>query len=84
MPPVVRFMVEHPPPASVWVPEVYLKVLMLAVLDAHFGPDNVTGYLEWIYDRNRKLLSTTLYRALFFVLSPERSPCLVVYRVTWR
>jgi len=45
---------------------------LLAALDAHFGPDNVAGYLEWIYDRNRKLLSTMLYRALFFVLSPER------------
>ena len=72
LPPVVRSMVEHPPPASVWVPEVYLNVMMLAALDAHFGPDNVAAYLEWIYDRNRKLLSTMLYRALFFVLSPER------------
>ena len=33
---------------------------LLAALDAHFGPDNVAGYLEWIYDRNRKLLSTIL------------------------
>lgn len=72
LPPAVRSMVEHPPPASVWVPEVYLNVLMLAALDAHFRTDNVAGYLEWVYERNRQLLSTMLYRALFFVLSPER------------
>lgn len=72
LPSAVRAIVEKPPPVSVWVPEVYLNVLMLAVLDARFGPDNVAGYLEWIYARNRKLLSTMLYRALFFVLSPER------------
>ena len=72
LPPVVRSLLEQPPPVSVWVPEVYLNVLMLTVLDAHFGHNNVAGYLQWIYDRNRKLLSTMLYRALFFVLSPER------------
>ena len=72
LPAVVRSLIDSPPPVSVWIPEVHLNVLMLTVFDSHFGRDNVASYLNWIYERNRRLLSTMLYRALFFVLSPER------------
>jgi hypothetical protein len=72
LPPEVRALVDHPPPVSVWIPEVQFNVITLAVRDAHFGEDDRDGYLGWVLDQNRKLLGTPLYRALFLLVSPER------------
>ena len=72
LPPEVRALVERPPPVSVWLPEVHVAVVMLAVREVHFGPPEFAGYLDWVFDRNRQFLSTTLYRAMFLLVSPER------------
>ncbi len=72
LPQAVRKLLDTPPPVSVWVPEVHFNIAMLAILDAHFGPRNLSGYQEWIYEQNRKLFRTPLYRAVFLVMSPER------------
>jgi uncharacterized protein (TIGR02265 family) len=72
LPPAVRALVDHPPPVSVWVPEVHFNCTMLAVHEVHFAPPLDAGYLDWVYERNVRLFKTPLYRALFLVLSPER------------
>jgi hypothetical protein len=72
LPEEVRALVDHPPPVSVWIPEVQFNVIILALRDAHFGADDLAGYLAWALDQNRRLLGTPLYRALFLLVSPER------------
>jgi hypothetical protein len=72
LPASVRTLVDHPPPVSVWVPEVHFNVVMLAILESQFGGRSDQGYLAWVYDQNARVLSTALYRMLFFVVSPER------------
>lgn len=71
LPPVVRALVDAPPPVSVWVSEVHFNVVMYAIREHHFGGDR-DAFLSWVYAQNRKLFDTTLYRAIFFVVSPER------------
>jgi uncharacterized protein (TIGR02265 family) len=72
LPPALRALVDHPPPVTAWVPEVLFNALMLAIREVHFDPSDVEGFLAWVYEQNRKILSTPLYRVLFFVVSPER------------
>jgi hypothetical protein len=80
LPPPVRALIDHPPPVSVWIPEVHFNVMMLAVREAFFaGRDD--EYLGWVYSQNKKLLSTPLYRAIFLLVSPER--LLVGYEKRW-
>lgn len=80
LPPPVRALVDHPPPVSVWIPEVHFNVMMLSVREHHFGGRD-DDHLAWVYEQNRKLLSTTLYRAIFLVVSPER--LLVGFQKRW-
>jgi uncharacterized protein (TIGR02265 family) len=80
LPAPVRALVDHPPPVTVWIPEVHFNVMMLAVREAHFGARD-SDYLAWVYEQNKKLLSTTLYRAIFLVVSPER--LLVGFQKRW-
>ena len=72
LPPAVRTLVEDPPPVSVWVPEVHFNVITLGIREVHFGPRGTDEYLGWVYEQNRKFLSTPLYRAVFLLISPER------------
>jgi hypothetical protein len=62
-----------PPTVNAWIPEVHLNAWMLAVFDAHFTAAGGTAVFEqWIFERNRKLFRTPLFRILFAVASPER------------
>jgi Protein of unknown function (DUF2378) len=72
LPAPLRALVDQPPPVTAWIPEVHQNALMLAILDTHFDETDVDGFYAWILDRNRRLFSGPLYRALFFVISPER------------
>ncbi len=72
LPTAVRTLLAHLPPVSMWVPEVYFNILMLAILDVHFGTRDLIGYRDWVYTQNRKLFQTPLYRAVFLVVSPDR------------
>lgn len=72
LPPEVRAILDHPPPVSVWVPEVHYTVIMLATHEVHFPGADPEAFIAWVHARNVHLLSTPLYRALFLVLSPER------------
>jgi hypothetical protein len=72
LPPEVRALLDHPPPVSVWVPEVHYTVIQLATHEVHFPGPDPQAFITWVHARNVQLLSTPLYRALFLVLSPER------------
>jgi hypothetical protein len=72
LPAPLRTLIEQPPPVTAWIPEVHQNALMLAILDTHFDETDFDGFFAWILDRNRRLFSSPLYRALFFVLSPQR------------
>ncbi len=74
LPPAAAELVAHPPPVSLWIPEVHSCVVLIAILDRHFppGPAGLEEYAEWTYERNRRLLTRPLYRALFLLISPER------------
>ncbi len=74
LPEALRALVLEPPPVTAWVPEVHAISIMTALRNRHFeaGPAGLDAYEEWTYERNRRLLTKPLYRALFLVLSPER------------
>jgi hypothetical protein len=74
LPREIRDLIERPPLVSAWVPEVHSCVILIALLDRHFerGPAGLEAYAHWTYERNRRLLTRPLYRALFLLLSPER------------
>ncbi len=72
LPDEVRALVDHPPPVSAWIPEVHFNVLSLALRDAYFAADDLDGYLAWVFEQNRRLLATPLYRAVFLLISPGR------------
>lgn len=68
LPREIADLVRVPPLPSDWVPEVQFNTLMLAHED-RIEPEL---FREWVYNRNRKLLSSNLYRVLFLLVSPER------------
>lgn len=70
LPPPVRDLVDHPPPVSIWIPEVHFNIVMLAIFDTYFARSGAGGFQEWVYSQNLKLFQTALYRALFWVMSP--------------
>lgn len=64
--PLARALVDSPPLASSWIPEVPFNALLLAHEDRVPRP----VFEEWTYRRNRQLLASPLYRVLFLLLSP--------------
>ena len=74
LPPLLRDCFENPPVATSWIAEVHVHVLLHAVFDRFFaGPSGGEApFLRWVLESNRALFRTTLYRVLFFVVSPER------------
>lgn len=75
LPAELRSHFDVKPVATSWVPEVHVHALLLATYDRFFaGPrgKGKAGFLDWAYTQNLALFDTTLYRVLFFVVSPER------------
>lgn len=63
------------PVATAWVPEVHVHALLLATFDRFFGAPGGSGergFVDWAYRQNLALFDSTLYRVIFFVVSPER------------
>jgi uncharacterized protein (TIGR02265 family) len=56
----------------VWVPEVHYTVSVVATREVHFPGADDRAFAAWVHERNVRLLRAPLYRALFFLLSPER------------
>ncbi len=71
LPDEVRELILHPPPHSVWVPEVHFHALLHAAYD-HFFIHRMDEYDQWISSSVRSLLNSPLYRIAFFVISPAR------------
>lgn len=74
LPHEVAELVERPPPVVTWIPDVQCLVILTAIRDRHFpsGQAGLEAYSNWMYERNRRLLTRPLYRALFLLVSPER------------
>lgn len=70
LPEELRTLVSEPLPVSAWMPEVEVNALYLALADVHGMSD--TEFIDGFYAVNRAVLSSPLYRVLFFVLAPER------------
>jgi uncharacterized protein (TIGR02265 family) len=68
LPATLAELVQTPPLPNQWVSEVKFNALMLA----HEDLIPSAMFREWVYSRNRKLFSSSLYRILFLVVSPER------------
>jgi hypothetical protein len=60
-------------PEDEWIPEVHVNALMLAVRDHYFGhgDEGLSKFLTWVRVRTLEAFGSPLYRAVFFVLSPE-------------
>ncbi|MEC7522121.1 MAG: hypothetical protein VYE22_19705 [Myxococcota bacterium] len=73
LPPAVVDLARNPPPVSAWIPEAAAMVYLLAIRDHFFAPGVGDGaYESWSYERNKRLLSNRLYRAVFLLVSPDR------------
>lgn len=68
LPDRIQELVAAPPLPSDWTSEVALNTLILAYQDLMPREQ----FARWGYERNRALLSTSLYRVLFLVVSTER------------
>jgi hypothetical protein len=68
LPAPLQALVDAPPPASLWIPEVHATALFLAICDAQF-PDDDT-YVARSLALNRELLQSPLYRMVMFVAAP--------------
>ncbi|RZO47495.1 MAG: hypothetical protein EVA89_39215 [Sandaracinaceae bacterium] len=66
-------LVRNPPMVSAWIPEVVAMTYSISIRDCFFPPGvGDVAYEAWAYERNRRMLSTRLYRALFLLVSPDR------------
>ena len=64
---------QSPPIATAWVPEVHFHVLVHAAFDRmRLETGSSNAFMRWVEAQNRALFSAPLYRAIFFVISPER------------
>ncbi|MEJ7732239.1 MAG: hypothetical protein WKG00_23910 [Polyangiaceae bacterium] len=70
--PELEALATNPPLLTGWVPEVQFNASMLAIYDEHYGAGGMSAYLDWVYDRNRRLFTRPAYKILFLVVSPER------------
>lgn len=79
--PLAQAMLDTPPPASSWVPDVRLHVLYLAAEETCFaGPGGEAAFEQWIFERTRDSLRGPLFGVLFAVLRPELVPTGLPYR----
>jgi hypothetical protein len=55
---------------SAWIPEVINAGIYLAICDSAFGDEE--KFLEWVYRVAVATFEKPMYRALFYIASPER------------
>lgn len=68
--PLLADYVENPLPMSAWVPEVVNAGIYLAICDRAFGDEE--RFLDWVYRVAVTTFEKPMYRALFYIASPER------------
>jgi hypothetical protein len=66
--PLVRLF-DSPPPVTEWLPEVLSVAAHYAIIDAHELSDEAA--VDWMYQTNRQLAQSRLYRAITAVASPQ-------------
>lgn len=62
--------IENPVPTSMWIPEVINAGIYLAICDRAFGDEE--RFLDWVYRVAVGTFEKPMYRALFYIASPER------------
>lgn len=73
LPAVLDALLVNPPQLNVWLPEVHLNALMTAIYEARFAPSGgIEAYERWVWEQDRRILRSPLYRILFMVVSPSR------------
>jgi hypothetical protein len=73
LPAAVERCAQEPPATSTWVPETFHGALSEAIYDARFHEHGgMPAFESWVLERSRKLISSPLYKVLFFVVRPER------------
>jgi hypothetical protein len=73
LPDPLRLLVEYPPLATQWVPEVHQLGLLLAAAEGHFAhAGGEAAFLGWGDRSSLAMLRSPLYRALFAVAGPRR------------
>jgi hypothetical protein len=73
LPEPVESLIRTPPAVTAWIPEAHFNAAMFAVRDIHFpGLRGREDFRRWTHQLAATLFQTTLYRALFFVVSPMR------------
>lgn len=71
LPPTLAALIRNPQPASAFVSEVHVNVILGVLLDTSLG-GRVAALVAHAHARNTALFSRPFYRAMFFVSSPER------------
>jgi hypothetical protein len=73
LPEPLERVAKDPPANSTWVPETFHSALMGAIYDARFSEHGgMPAFEASVFDRNRRLFRSPLYRVLFYVVRPER------------
>jgi hypothetical protein len=71
LPEPLRKLVETPPLATQWVPEVHQLALMLASVDGHFvKAGGEAAFLAWGDRSSAAMLKSPLYRVMFALAGP--------------
>lgn len=63
-------LIARPVPVSEWIPEARQRAILHAILDDHFRGDR-DRFRRWVYEQNRALFESPLYRILMIVVSPK-------------
>lgn len=71
-------LIEHPPVATAWLPQVHGRAILRVIYDEHFRSE--AAMARWAYDAQKRLFSGPLYRILFWGISPERLMKMAVNR----
>lgn len=68
--PLLADYVSNPVPTSAWIPEVINAGIYLAICDRAFGDEE--KFLDWVHRVAVATFEKPMYRALFYIASPER------------
>jgi hypothetical protein len=71
LPDAIAELVEDPPPAAIWIPQVHARCVLRALFDEAFEGDE-DKLARWAYFSQRKLFSGSIYKILFWGLGPDR------------
>ena len=73
LPEALTRLLHEPPLPNAWVPEAHVVSVFKLIGDAHFRADgdDMAGFRSWVFEQNRRLLSSPLYKVLFLFVQPS-------------